>query len=200
MNLSINLRQQMQTLGSGGAAVLRNFEQWLQTLTSWGQAEHNEDGTHANVTATTAIVNGLLQAERYRPSNILVWDYALDNSGVIKGAGVVDAGLIVHVDRTVGAGGVARTLYAIDATGRKPGEVVWFLCVDGNTAPGGINFSQRASSANRQGFPGFQNFTGVIGANVLLQANRLVPLMYLPPEGYGEASVTSSHPWYIGHP
>lgn len=199
MNLAVMLRAQLQNAGDLGVATLRNLEDMITNLTRWGAGEHNEDGTHAAVTATSAVVNGLLSADRYVAKKILIWDYLTDPSGVIKGPGVEDAGLIVHIDSTPGAGGIARTLYSIDATGRQPGEIVWFVCANGNTAPGGINFSQTASSANRLGFPGFKNFTGVIGANVLFQANRVFPIMYLPNTAGLDVGFPS-HPWHLGHP
>jgi hypothetical protein len=201
MNLAVFARNQLQAAGEAGQAALRNLELMVSALRAWGGAEHNDDGTHGDVTATTAAVSGLLSAQRYAASKIYVWDYAADASGVLKGPGVVDAGLIIHIDTTAGGGGVARSIYSIDATGRQPGEIVWFVKMDGNTAPGGTNFSQLAG-ATRQGFPGFANFTGVFGANLNIQANRVVPIMYLPRTDHqiGYDGGFPNHPWHIGHP
>jgi hypothetical protein len=201
MNLAVMLRAQLQALGEGGSAVLRNLESMIAALTAWGDAEHNDDGTHSDVTAATVGVEGLLSAQRYAASKIYLWDYAADASGVLKGPGLVGAGLIVHVDTTAGGGGAARSIYSIDATGRQPGEIVWFVKMDSNTAPGGTNFSQLAG-ATRQGFPGFANFTGVFGGNVNIQANRVIPIMYLPRNDHqiGYDGGFPDHPWHIGHP
>jgi hypothetical protein len=130
---------------------------------------------------------------------VFVWDYNLDNTGALKGPGLVDAGLILHYDSTPGAGGIARTIYSIDATGRQPGEIVWFIKIDGNTSPGGTDFAQVAGGA-RLGFPGFANFTGVFGDVVNIPANRLIPLIYLTRESAGFNIGWPSHPWFIGAP
>jgi hypothetical protein len=193
MNLPVLFQSQLRAAGPIGGWVLKNLETLVTAITLWGEAEHNEDGTHKHVTASTLAVNGLGLADRLGVSNVLVWDYLADASGVIMGPGVREAGLIIHVDRTPGAGGVTRTVHSLDSTGRRSGEVVWFLHVDSNAAPAGTTFRLHS------GTPGDgTRFRGqnTAASSIVMRGNSLIPLMFLSSRDVGIDS--SSSFWYVG--
>lgn len=193
MNLSVLFQSQLRAAGPLGGWVLKNLEHVTSALNGWGLGEHNEDGTHKDVTADSVAVNGLALSDRLGVSNVLVWDYLADASGVIIGPGVREAGLIIHIDSTPGAGGVTRTVHSLDSTGRRSGEIVWFLHVDGNTSPAGTTFRLHSSTpGDGTRFRG-QNS---IASSIVMRGNSLIPLMFLSSRDVGIDS--SSSFWYVG--
>lgn len=208
MNLAVLFRAQLQNAGDLGATVLRNLEDLVTKLTSWGQAEHHDDGTHADVTATSAVID-LASLGRFRNHKIAVWDNAIATDGIIQGRShyrhgtdppiaFQDAGVIVIFNSSLAASGVP-TVLAMDGTGRQTGEVVWFMYVNGNTGgPFSAIIRTRAAAVDRKDFAGFIE-EPVAPHDRLLAPGRVLPVMYLDAPAFGLTLGATPLPgWCVG--
>jgi hypothetical protein len=131
VNIGLKFRQELQAavaslsgpMGAFAQSVLANFETIYTGLQTWFEVEHNEDGTHSDLTAATATVEGLVIGGRFRLGNIVTYTAPdpnatsrLDN---LTTPGIGTAG-VLKIRNT--ASGVSLT--GIDATGRKPGDML----------------------------------------------------------------------------
>lgn len=207
MNLAVMLRGPLQKAGELGRSVLTNLDDMVTKLTSWGLAEHNDDGSHANVTADSAVID-LASLGRYRNHKIAIWDNAVATDGIIQGrshyavgtdppVAFRDAGVIILINTTGGAGGVP-TIYAMDSTGRQNGEVVWFLYANSNTGGGlDANIVTRCTAAQANGFTRFiEDF--LLAHTRHLPQGRIAPVMFLDLRSSGINPGSGSQPgWYL---
>lgn len=207
MNIALMVRNQLQAGGQLGAAVLRNFESLIAALTSWGDAEHNDDGTHSAITASSAVVD-VVSKGRYRNHKIAIWDNNIATDGIIKGSShyqigsdppiaFQDAGVIVVVNTNGAAAGVP-TIYAMDSVGRENGEIVWLLYCNGNT--GGLlaaNMVTNATAAESKGYTEFVEDPAVRNVRGFAQG-RIVPVMLFDVRATGFFPGNANPKWYLG--
>jgi hypothetical protein len=111
------------SLSGLAAACLSNFEDLINALQTWGQVEHNEDGTHGDVTAETVTVSDVATLGRVRLGSLIVYTAPtviptsrMDN---VTLAGIQTAGVLKIRNTVTGV-----TLTGIDAAGRVPGDLL----------------------------------------------------------------------------
>lgn len=135
MDISVLFRSALQAGGALGQAVLTNLETMVAHIQAWSNVEHNEDGTHLNVTATSlvspavttldAILNGNIHltgsidvtisgtVTNWAPTGYLtsdVWNVTVSGgTGIISGIAGGTAGRLLLM-RLVGTGTVLQVL------------------------------------------------------------------------------------------
>lgn len=176
MNLSLLFRSQLQTAGEVGNAILRNFELLVSSLTSWGQIEHNDDGTHADVTATSVTADDLIADGPVRFNRMVTYT----NLGVIPTGRINNLytpGLETANVLKVRIAAVGVTLTGIYATGRRKGDLLLLINDDLHVAGPGPDFGMAAANANSEAA---NRFIGSLASRTpwTLQASEAVLLMY----------------------
>jgi hypothetical protein len=114
------------------AACLSNFEDLINALQTWGQVEHNEDGTHGDVTADSITVAGLASVGRLRLAMVTYTDpVALGGvANDVSPAGLASAGCL-RIEPT--AAGLIIT--GISGVGFAPGDLLLVVVADESLAP-----------------------------------------------------------------
>lgn len=122
MNNALLFRSQMQSEVALGQAVIKNFESFIGTTNAWSQEEHNEDGTHGVVTATSLLTAFLQTTGKIKLGRVTYVAPTIIPTGRIDNLmtpGLATASILKIRNTAAGI-----TLTGIDATGRTPGELL----------------------------------------------------------------------------
>lgn len=129
------------------AACLSNFEDLINALQTWFPVEHNEDGTHGHVTASSLEVDNLTALGKVRFGNTVRYtDLGLIPTGRIDNLYTPGLETANVLKVRIAAGGV--TLTGISATGRQPGDVLLLINDDEHVAGPGPDFDVAAADTN----------------------------------------------------
>lgn len=77
MIFGLHFRERLQKGGALGNTVILEFQRLMASLRTWGEVEHNDDGTHGAVTAESVAVSGDLTVEG---NGTIVGDMAVQGS------------------------------------------------------------------------------------------------------------------------
>jgi hypothetical protein len=135
MNIGFTMRSAFEgavrdvkgSASSLAAACLSNFEDLINALQTWYVVEHNEDGTHGAVTAeSTTVALDLSTLGKLRLGGIVVYEapgiIASGRMDDVTTPGIQTAS-VLKIRGT--ASGI--TLTGIDATGRRPGDLLLLI-------------------------------------------------------------------------
>lgn len=130
------------------AACLSNFEDMINALQTWFPVEHNQDGTHGAVTATSlAVTNNITTLGKLRLGKMVRYY----NNGIIA-SGRIDnlyaEGLETASVLKVRISAALITITGIDATGRQPGDLLLLINDDEHVAGPGPDFALGAANTN----------------------------------------------------
>lgn len=168
MKIGLNWRNVLSGAGDLGVAVMREFDSLMDALRLWGGKQHNDDGTHGDVTCTSLVSQGFLSAQRLRLGPPITVNVTVDGT-VVMPAATLPPG-IIQITLTSGT----KRIDGLYHVGYKVGDVVILANTSDAEASsmGDTNLSIQLQSTTA---PNTTRFKGVSTTSVVvLQPGRFV--------------------------
>lgn len=170
MNLFVVLRHVLLALPFGNSLV-RALDGIVQAANAWAAVQHNADGTHAAVTATSVTVAGALTAKICSTDSSAILTIDVTTAGTI----IAPASRAGFIRVTMSAG--PTRVDGIDTTNYRVGDEVKLANASDNGGATGDNLTLRLQSTTAFSDYKFRGNPGLPNSDVVLPCGRHVVLI-----------------------